>query len=134
MRQQIDRLEAAMKAEPAVIELPLQHYHAQGIYGRRLLIPKGTAYVGKIHRFSHLRVVMKGRLLIVTDEGRYECVAPHVMVTPAGARRVGYALEDCEVMTFHATELSDPDEIEKEIIMPREEQLQEEQRLLGEIT
>jgi hypothetical protein len=121
-RNRIDELQEAMAAYPKA-EFKLEHYYAHGLYGRELFIPKGTIYVGKIHRFSHIRVVLKGHLFIVTEDGRQEYLAPHVMVTPEGTRRVGYAFEDTLVMTVHATDQTDLDEIEHEIIMPRDEQL-----------
>ena len=102
-------------------ESKLHHEFAHGLYARQLFIPAGSAYVGKIHRFSHFRIVLKGRLLIVTDTGRYECQAPHFMITTAGTRRVGYAFTDSVIMTIHATDKTDLQEIENEIIMPREE-------------
>jgi hypothetical protein len=122
-RKKIDELQDALIVHPGRIEGKLEHFFAHGLYGRQLFIPKGTAYVGKIHRFSHMRFVLGGHLLIITDEGRYHCRAPHFMVTPAETRRVGFAYEDTIVMTVHATSHTDIDEIEREIIMPREEQL-----------
>lgn len=128
-RQKIDELQDALFAHTERVEGRLQHFFAHGLYGRQLYIPKGTAYVGKIHRFSHMRFVLGGHLLIVTETGRYECKAPHFMITPAETRRVGYAYEDTIVMTVHATDNTDLEEIEREIIMPRSEQLTLEESL-----
>ena len=124
-RAKIDRLEETLLGMPQA-DGKLEHQFAHGLYGRQLHIPKGTAYVGKIHRFSHFRFVLTGHLLIITEDGQYECKAPHVMVTPAGTRRVGYAYEDTLVMTVHATDETDLDAIEAEIIVPRAEQLAQE--------
>src|ERR1700684_2674693 len=108
LRHRIDDLQTALSEMPQA-EFITTHFFADRLYGRQLFIPKGTAYVGKIHRYSHFRFVLGGHLLIVTEDGRYECKAPHMMITPAGTRRVGYAFEDTVVMTVHATELQDPD-------------------------
>lgn len=131
-RQKTDELQAIMQQMPQAAT-SLEHYFAHGLYGRQLFVPKGTAYVGKIHRFSHIRVVLSGHLLIATDEGRFEYRAPDVMVTPAGTRRVGYAIEDTLILTVHATESTDIDEIEREIIMPRSEQVELEDLKLLEV-
>lgn len=123
-RKKVDELEGALIVHPGRVEEKLEHFFAHGLYGRQLFIPKGVAYVGKIHRFSHMRFVLGGHLLIVTEDHRYECKAPHFMITPAMTRRVGYAFEDTIVMTVHATAHTDIEEIEREIIMPRMEQLE----------
>jgi hypothetical protein len=125
-RSQIDALERSMAGKKETDE-HLRHFKAYGLYGRELFIPQGTCYVGKIHRYSHFRFVLAGHLMVVTEDGRHEYKAPHFMITPAGTRRVGYAFEDTFVFTAHACESADVGEIEREITVPRSEQLLLEQ-------
>ena len=94
----------------------LNHYFAPGMYARELFIPKGTLYVGKIHKHPHIRVISKGSVSILTEEGDIFQKAPCTMVTPAGAKRIGFAHEDTVITTIHLTNETDLDKIEEEII------------------
>jgi len=95
---------------------PLKHHFVKGMYARELFIPQGTLYVGKIHKFSHFRIISQGKVSIFTEEGETLMQAPCTMITPAGTKRVGYAHEDTVITTIHRTDETDLDKIEEEII------------------
>ena len=100
-------------------ECPLIHRFTPGLYVREIFNPAGAIIVTKKHRTEHPFVVSKGRVMVYTDgEGWREVRAPHCGITKPGTRRVIVALEDTIWMTFHPTTLTDPIEIEKEIIEP----------------
>jgi len=73
------------------------------VYGRELFMPKGATIVGKLHRHPHLAFLMKGKLIVVSEFGKETIEAPHTFVSPRGAKRAFYVLEDSILSTVHLT-------------------------------
>lgn len=122
-RSDIASLEAEMRAMPEKqIAIETRHYFAPGIYAREITIPEGVEVIGKIHRAPHVNVVSKGRILVITEDGEREIVAPCTFVAPAGTKRAGRALEETVWTTFHAVGPNDGerdlDKLEDELIAP----------------
>jgi quercetin dioxygenase-like cupin family protein len=88
-----------------------------------MFIAAGVALTGKIHKYAHWNVVLKGRIRIITEKGMKEIVAPAMFVSPPGTKRAGYALEDTEWVTIHPTEETDIETIEKQIAVDTYEEL-----------
>ena len=122
IRQLILAFEAELAAMPENLgkdPFPLVHTFADGCYIREIRIPQGGLYVGSIHKHAHPRFLLEGELLVVTEAGgRQHCIAPSYMVTPAGTKRVGLALEDTVIVTVHVTNETDLDAIETALIAP----------------
>jgi hypothetical protein len=118
IRDQIMNLETFMKAMPAQeqVELPVYHHFSKGVYARELRIPKGHVVVGKIHKYQNLNILAQGDITVVTEDGPLRIKAPAVVVSPPGVKRVGYAHEDTVWICVHATEQTDLDAIEEEVI------------------
>jgi len=125
-------LEAAIIGCLEPRELEVKHYFAHGTYTRELLIPKDTILTGKIHRHSCINIITKGKIVAVTDEGRFEISAPHVFVSGPGVKKAGYTLEDTIWLNVHPW-FGEPDleQIEREVIAPSYESL-EAQPCLGD--
>lgn len=98
------------------IEMHVIHHFSKGLYARELHIPKGTILVGKTHRFENLNIISKGEISVYTDEGVKRIAAPCTIVSPPGTKRVGYAHEDTVWTSIHATNETDVDAIENEVI------------------
>jgi hypothetical protein len=99
--------EAIQKLEQAILgmvqaEMPLEHYFAEGLYARRLTIPKHCVLTGAIHKFEHINIVLRGDISVVTDDGVKRIRAPHVLVSKPGTKRAGFAHEETEWLTVHA--------------------------------
>jgi quercetin dioxygenase-like cupin family protein len=133
MRDKVQALQAHMEALPEEVkkELPLKHHIANGIYARELFIPAGTALVGKIHRTEHLSFVMKGAILVTTDDGVRLVRAPEIIHSQPGAKRAGYTLEDTIWVCVHRTDETDVEKLEAELIAPSFEALDEAPKLEG---
>lgn len=116
-RAQILALELEMKKLPQ-LEIATTHYHSDGLYAREIFIPAGTLLTGKAHLKDHLNFLMKGRIVVWTEQGMRELAAPQVIPSFAGTKRVGLALEDTIWTTVHATQKTDLAEIEAELIEP----------------
>ena len=93
-------------------ELPLKHSFSDGIYIREIFIGKGMLAIGKIHKSDHTFFLMKGKLLLCTEEGIKEIEAPFYGNAVAGTKRVVVAVEDAVFVNVHPNP-SNITEIEK---------------------
>jgi len=106
--EQVERLEKSLinSASSDVfvgdsIETPLTHSFSEGIYAREIFIRKGLFLIGKIHKFDHTFFLMKGKLLLCTENGVKELEAPYYGNSSAGTKRVVFALEDTVFVNVH---------------------------------
>jgi hypothetical protein len=126
IRKKICQLELAMENEVgngvlinAVDSYPILSRYAKGMYIRQISIPAGHFVIGRLHREDHYNVITKGKVSVLTEEGGLEVfTAPVSMISPAGCKRVLFTHEDTEWTTTHVTDLTDVDEIEKQVIAP----------------
>ena len=119
IRNSITALQATLQADPESLtakDFETEHLFAQGLYSRVTAFPKGSGVVGKIHRESHLLIMLKGKCLVASTEGKVLMEAPFITVAKSGIQRVGIALSDCIFVTVHATELTDLTQIETKLI------------------
>lgn len=125
------KLEAELMRRPQV-DLKIRHYFADGVYAREMTVPKGVAVVGRIHKQSQINIVSKGDFLVTTDDGPIRVQAPFTVVSPAGTKRAGYALEETIWTTFLGTELTDPEEIYHTLTAASVNEIEFNQKSLGE--
>ena len=123
----VQQLEAAMRALPPAMQvdpksLVTRHHFASGIYMRELHIPAGMTTTGKIHKHACLNILAKGRRSTLVDGYVIEIAAPHIHLSPPGMKRVSYTYEDSVWITVHATNLTDIEEIERELVCDTEEE------------
>lgn len=86
-------------------EQELQHYFADGLYGRCCSIKAGHLFTTKVHKKEHLAFCLKGKIVVRDEHGNKRIIeAPYVMVTPAGTQRAIYVVEDVMWTTVHAYE------------------------------
>jgi hypothetical protein len=121
IREKIVQLETNMrtfKQENGIPdpECPLTHTFAPGTYVRTIFVPKNTLIVTKIHKYAHVTILIKGAVLVATEEGLKTLEAPLIMTTKAGTKRAIYCKTDVLWSTVHATDKTDLDEIEDELI------------------
>jgi len=101
----------------------ITHYFAPGVYAREMWMPAGCLITGKIHLTEHLNMLSQGRVSVSNQGSSVTMQAPYTFVSPVGTKRAIYAHEDSTWTTIHATNLTDPDEIEAEIIAETFEEL-----------
>jgi hypothetical protein len=121
-RESVERLQAEMLKLPQV-ELPTEHIFAGGMYCRILPRPAGCLIVGKVHKFEHLYMVVKGKVRVTTDDGVQDIEAPRVIVSKPGTKRAVLALEDSVCLTVHRTDLKTVEEVDDELVEPDETSL-----------
>ena len=95
---------------------PVKHSFADGCYIREIFNPAGELLVTKIHKKEHPFFLMKGKMSILTEDGVKHIQAPHHGITKPGTKRIIYTHTDCVFVTVHATDKTDVDEVEKEVI------------------
>lgn len=130
-REKILALEAHLSSLPAEHkrEFDNRHDFCPGIYARTIFMPAGTLCTSKIHKTRHFFVVTQGSCTVVDSHGdRKVIAAPYLGITEPGTKRVLLIHEDCIWTTFHATELTDPAEIEMAIIAESFEEFDQEFR------
>lgn len=117
-REAISALEQAMSQFPEV-EQPLTHHWVEGQYAREIFNPKGCLIVTKEHRQANFSFVMRGRLLVITDEGQRTLESPAFFKTQPGTKRVLFSLEDTVFITVHPNpdNTEDLDILESRIII-----------------
>jgi hypothetical protein len=116
-REQILALEDRLRELPQ-LDIKTTHRFSKGLYAREIFIPKGTVLVGKVHRFENLNIISQGDITVLTEDGALRIKAPFTVVSPPLTKRVGYAHEDTVWTTVHATDETDPEKLEDELICP----------------
>jgi len=92
-----------------------KHSFADGIYVREMTMKKGQLGFSAIHKHSYAFFLLSGVLASSKEEGVEEFIAPCYIISPRGAKRIVYAVEDCVITTVHAnpTNTQDLKELEK---------------------
>jgi len=99
-RDAIGTLKEALSQFPQV-EQPLTHHFLPGLYQREVFNPKGCLIITKKHKESNFSFVMRGRLLVITEDGQRTIEAPAYFKTHPGTERVLYSMEDTVFLTVH---------------------------------
>jgi len=98
------------------VDMPVKHHQIKGVYCRELFIPAGTLLTGKIHNKENISILVQGTIRITNGTDFMIISAPHVMIDKPGIKRMGYAETDVVFINVLSTELTDIDEIEKELV------------------
>ena len=106
---------------PDLIDVPVQHHFAPGVYMRQMDAAAGTLVVSKMHRTEHMNILLKGSLTVATEDGIQLMTAPCVLKSMPGTKRIGYFHEDSSWITVHPTEETDLEKIEQQVIVPDDE-------------
>lgn len=98
-------------------EAPVEHYLADGLYGRRVYgIPPRTTIVTKVHLSQHITIALKGTCTVFGQDGQKKIVkAGEVFVTEPGTQRAIYCHDDVEWLTVHACEQKEIKKIEHQL-------------------
>lgn len=97
-----------IKAERSMLDMPqaecpVIHHFGPGLYIRELHMQAGILAVGHYQRFEHLNVFLKGRVLMLKDDGTTEELAAPMMFVGKPGRKAGYVLEDIVWQNIYAT-------------------------------
>ena len=104
-----------------LIDVPVEHHFAPGVYMRQMNAKAGTLVVSKMHRTEHMNILLTGSLTVATENGIELLTAPVVLKSMPGTKRIGYFHEDSSWITVHPTGETDLELIEQQVIVPDNE-------------
>ena len=107
------------------VEIPVNHHFGGGVYIRQIDIKAGTLIMGKRHRHETCNILLKGTLLVYVAEDKppVSMSGPAIFTTPPGTKKFAYCQEDAVFLNVIPTTETDPDEVERQWIIPEEEYL-----------
>ena len=79
-----------------------KHSFAEGLYIREMRMKKDQLGFSAIHKHSYGFFLLSGKLASSKESGVEEFIAPCYIISPQGAKRIVYAIEDCVIVTVHA--------------------------------
>lgn len=93
-------------------DCPVAHYFGPSIYIREVRLPAGILAIGHRQKHEHMNIMVKGRVLMVGDNGEpIERCAPLIYVGKPG-RKIGVVLEDVVWQNIYATDERDVEKLE----------------------
>ena len=98
------------------IDLNEVHNFSDGLYAKQMVIPQGFVVGQHAHKYSHLSILAKGRVLVKTDDFDKEYVAPACIDIKANVNHLIQALEDTVWYCIHATNETDINKIDEVLI------------------
>jgi hypothetical protein len=92
-----------------------KHSFADGLYIREMRMKKGQLGFSAIHKHSYGFFLLSGILASSKEDNVEEFIGPCYVISPQGAKRIVYAIEDCVITTVHAnpTNTEDLDKLAK---------------------
>lgn len=126
-RESFATLKQAILSAPESARVGVSHLHdfCPGMFAQSIFMPAGMAAIIRVHSTQHFFVVVKGSCTVIDSQGNKLFIeAPHLGVTMPGIERVLYIHEDCICTTFHPTDLTDPEDIGKQVLAASQDQLE----------
>jgi hypothetical protein len=115
LQSAIQELKQVAQNLPQVV-MPTKHFLLDGMYARQILIPTGTAFVGRRHKKFHYFMVLSGGAWITGDEGPINFRAGMIFMFGPGVQRVGVTYEDTIFVTIHRTDETQLKNIEDDCV------------------
>lgn len=127
---------ALEKPEQTLLQMPqvecsVVHHFGPGVCIREVFMPAGTLAIGHKQKFDHLNIMLRGKVMIVKDDGSTQVLTAPMIFTSKAGRKIGYVLEDMVWQNIYATELTDPDAVEACFVEKSEDWLQDQQSKLA---
>ena len=99
------------------IDLGVKHNFSDGLYAKEMTIPKGYMIGTHAHKFSHLSILAKGKVMVKTDDLEAIYEAPACLEIKEGINHAIEALEDTVWFCIHSTEENDVSKVDNVLIM-----------------
>lgn len=124
MRDKIYVIETEMEKLPQ-IEIPVRHYFNPGVYARQVFIPEGALVTGVTYKFPQINILSQGKIRVIVDDEIVNLEASYTVCSPAGVKRIAYAVTDVVWTTIVHTFLTDVEQIEKTFFAYSEQEYQD---------
>ena len=92
------------------------HHFAAGAYVKQMQLPAGHYAVKHTHSYDHLSILAKGEVVVMIDDEATYYTAPACITIKAGQQHRIEAIEDAVWFCIHATDVTDPDQIDEVLI------------------
>lgn len=104
---------------------PVKHVFEPGVYIREMVIPKGTLFTGRPHRYGHRVELVSGEVLLIEEHRKIHAAAPFSIDTTPCYMTVLIAKTDVMGRTYHPnpTESRDTKALEDDIFRSADEVL-----------
>lgn len=102
----VAQAEVTMLAEEQA-PCPVNHYFGPGIYIREVSMGAGIFAIGHKQTKEHVNIMLKGRVLMLNEDGSTADLVAPLMFTGKPGRKMGYILEDVVWQNIYATEERD---------------------------
>jgi quercetin dioxygenase-like cupin family protein len=99
-----------------VIDVGIKHFFSGREYAKQMTLPAGHYAETHKHNHDHLSILAAGRVLVTIDGATAEHTGPTCITIPAGAVHRIDALTDSTWFCVHATDETDPDKIDHQLI------------------
>lgn len=103
-RQNLDDLESALLELPQLTEddFQLKEYVSGGMYCREITIPQYGMLTGRVYKFDHVEIMLRGDITILSANGQRKRYRGHnVIEAKAGKRQAGFANEETTWLTVN---------------------------------
>lgn len=107
--EKIEQMEDALMEMPQV-DIPVESLFVNGMYARKILIPRDTILTGRVHLADYVDIMLSGDITVATPDGVKRFTGFNIFEGKQGRKRAGYAHEDTHWVTVHRTEIKDPEE------------------------
>ena len=94
----------------------IKHFFSSGVYAKQIFVPKDHFVIQHTHKFSHLSILAKGKVIVKTDENEQIYEAPACLTILEGINHAIIALENCIWYCIHSTNETDEGKIDKILI------------------
>jgi hypothetical protein len=103
MNELVEKIKEFTLHLPMVV-MPTRHFLLEGMYARQILIPAGTAFVGRLHKKFHYFLCLAGGAWVQGDERQINIKAGMLLLCAPGSQRIGVTYADTIFVTIHRTE------------------------------
>ena len=93
------------------------HHFADHLYAKEIHIDAGEHLLQHVHKFSHLSVLAKGKVLVSTDDGQQVIEAPACIEIKAGIHHGLKAMTDSVWYCIHSTDEKDISKVDEVLIV-----------------
>ena len=108
----IDDIEAKMLSMPQA-DCSVTHKFQPGYYIREVNIPQGTLAIGHHQNYPHLNVFIKGKVMMMNDDGSTKILTAPMTFTAQPGRKIGYILEEVVWQNVYATDVKEVELLEQ---------------------
>jgi len=108
----VEEIEQMMLTLPQA-DCPVIHKFGDGLYIRELHMSAGTLAIGHEQRFRHFNVFLKGKVLMLNQDGSKTILEAPMTFFAEPGRKVGYVLEDMVWQNIYSTYETDVEKLEE---------------------